>query len=55
MDELVWYDITCHTEGCRHQDVTIRGQGPTETEFMCGPCGEMVSDWKLSDNQTDDV
>ena len=51
MDDLVWYDITCHTEGCENDNVTIHGQGPAITEFMCGPCGQMVSDWKLSERQ----
>lgn len=54
MDDLIWYDITCHTDGCRHQDVTIHGQGPENTAFMCGPCGQMVDDWKVSEDQTDD-
>ena len=53
MDELVWYEITCHTDECRHQNITIRGQGPVETNFMCGPCGGMVDDWKVSEDQTD--
>jgi len=46
MDDLVWYDITCHTEGCTNENVTITGQGPAETDFMCGACGVNVTDWK---------
>lgn len=53
MNDYIWYDITCHTEGCEHQDVTIHGDGPVGTEFMCGPCGQRVTDWKVSENQTD--
>ena len=53
MDDLVWYEITCHTDGCDWNNVMVRGQGPTETEFMCGPCGQRVSDWKVSEDQTD--
>jgi len=53
MDDLIWYDITCHTDGCKHQDVTIHGQGPENTTFMCGPCGGMVDDWIVSEDQTD--
>lgn len=53
MDELVWYEITCHTEGCLWDNVMVRGQGPVETDFMCGPCGQRVSDWKVSEDQTD--
>jgi len=51
-NDYIWYDITCHTDGCRHQDITIYGAGPRETEFMCGPCGQRVSDWKVSEDQT---
>ena len=47
MDDLVWYDITCHTYGCENDGVTITGQGPKETEFMCGACGVNVDDWKV--------
>ncbi len=54
MDDLIiWYEITCHTNGCKHQDITIRGPGPSGTAFMCGPCGVMVDDWKVSEDQTD--
>jgi hypothetical protein len=53
MSELIWYDITCHTDGCKHQDVTIHGQGPIETIFACGPCGNLIDDWQISENQTD--
>lgn len=53
MDDLIWYDITCHTEGCDWDNVTVRGQGPSDTAFMCGPCGGMVDDWKVSEDQTD--
>lgn len=53
MDELVWYEITCHTDGCDWNNVMVRGQGPEETAFMCGPCGGMVDDWIVSEDQTD--
>jgi hypothetical protein len=53
MNDLIWYDITCHTDGCEWNNVTVRGQGPAESEFMCGPCGGMVDDWKISEDQTD--
>ena len=53
MDDVVWYEITCHTDGCDWNNVMVRGQGPTETAFMCGPCGGMVDDWKVSEDQTD--
>jgi len=49
MEDLVWYDITCHTDGCDWNNVTVRGQGPVDTAFMCGPCGQPVDDWKVSD------
>jgi len=52
MDDLIWYDITCHTSGCENDNVTIHGQGPRDTSFMCGPCGGMVDDWKVSEEQT---
>ena len=52
MDDLIWYDITCHTSGCENDNVTIHGQGPKDTSFMCGPCGGMVDDWKVSEEQT---
>ena len=53
MNDLIWYDITCHTNDCEWNNVTVRGQGPAKSEFMCGPCGGMVSDWKISEDQTD--
>jgi hypothetical protein len=53
MDDLVWYDITCHTANCEYDNVTIHGQGPKETDFMCGACGVHVTDWKVSERQSE--
>jgi hypothetical protein len=51
--ELVMYEITCHTEGCDWDNIMVLGQGPVETAFMCGPCGGMVDDWKVHEDQVE--
>ena len=53
MDDLIWYDITCHTAGCDWDNVTVHGQGPENTTFACGPCGQPIDDWNVSEDQTD--
>jgi hypothetical protein len=46
MNDLVTYDMTCRTEGCIWNGVTVRGEGPEETAFMCGACSQSITDWK---------
>lgn len=47
-DELIAYDIVCHTQDCRFFEKTATVYGPENTAFLCGPCGEMIYDWKIS-------
>jgi len=47
-DQWIAYDIVCHTEICRLFEQTIIVYGPETTAFLCGPCGEMIYDWKIS-------
>jgi len=50
MEELNIYKVTCHTDGCRHQDVTIDCLGPEGMTFLCGPCSQIIDDWYISDD-----
>jgi hypothetical protein len=49
-DNLIKYTVICHTEDCYLFNKEIEVFGPEVTEFLCGPCGIMIDDWKISKN-----
>lgn len=53
MDEVkhLFYNMTCRTEGCIANNVTIRGLGPEQTSFMCGSCSKVIEDFTICQDQ----
>ena len=47
-DQWIAYDMVCHTDGCILFEKTNVVYGPENSAFLCGPCGVMVYDWKIS-------
>jgi hypothetical protein len=47
-DQLIMYDVVCHTETCRFFEKIVIVHSTPTTAFLCGPCGEMIYDWKIS-------
>ena len=45
-DKIVEYIVICHTEDCSLFEQEIDVFGPENTEFLCGPCGKTINDWK---------
>ena len=48
----VFYHMTCTTPGCAGNGITYRGPGPEETTFACGSCGNSITNWELSPDQS---
>ena len=49
-EKIIAYDVICHTNNCDLSEKIITVYGPENTEFLCGPCGNRINDWKLSEN-----
>lgn len=49
--EMIFYNVTCHTTGCRAEEFTIRSLAILNTLFMCGGCGQMVDDFSICEDQ----
>lgn len=44
-EQLFNFDVTCHTEGCENENITIEISTPeSEPIILCGPCCIEITD-----------
>jgi hypothetical protein len=47
-NEMIDYNLTCHTEGCQNCDIPIILNAPAENVyFVCGPCCNEITDFYI--------
>ena len=48
---LTFRNTVCHTEGCISENIIMRAPSPDNCEFLCGPCGVMITDVTIALDQ----